>query len=294
MSPVLNTFLAVVFLITGAGAGAVMLELKGQSRDRIAGAALIRLHRILGYTFVALFSIMVVAMIRKAGAYQEEFSVRVVLHAALGLVLIPLVAAKIFIARRLRNLTDHLPLLGVILFSLAFVLNGLTAGHYLLHRTDPRYVTVSDIDQPVLNTDIGRLVLFDKCGKCHTFERVFRATKDQDGWTRTVNRMAVIDAPNINQFDVKQVIFFLLEQQKLRQKKLGRIQAEQIGQTLVSQKCTRCHDLERVFKASKTESQWQQTLEKMVNYAGDPEYLALKEKKDIAAYLSGDRTTAPD
>ena len=294
MSPVLNTCLAVLFMLTGAGAAAVMLELKGKSGDRTKGVALIRLHRILGYTFVALFSIMVVVMIRKAGAYQEEFSVRVVFHVALGLVLIPLVAVKIFIARRLRNLTRHLTLLGVALFSLAFVLNGLTAGHYLLHRTDPRYVTVSDIDRPVLNADIGRLVLFDKCGKCHTFERIFRATKDQDGWTKTVNRMAVIDAPNINQFDVKQVIFFLLDQQEQRQKKLGYIQVEQIGKTLVSQKCTRCHSLERVFKASKTRKQWRQTLEKMINYAGDPEFLAPKEKEDIAAYLSENRTAAPD
>lgn len=294
MSPVLNTCLAVLFLLTGAGAGAIMLELKGQSRDRIGGLALIRLHRILGYTFVALFSVMVVLMIRKAGAYQEEFSVRVIFHVALALALIPLVAVKIFIVRRLRNLSNHLALLGIALFSLAFVLNGLTAGHYLLHRTDPRYITVSDIDEPVLDTDIGRLVLFDKCGKCHTFERIFRAAKDQDGWTKTVNRMAVLDAPDINQFDVKQVIFFLLDLQRQRQEKLGRIQAEEIGKTLVSQKCTRCHNLERVFKASKTKNQWRQTLQKMTNYAGDPEFLGAKEKEDIAAYLSENRTAAPD
>ena len=88
MSPVLNTCMAVLFLLTGAGAGAIMLELKGKSRDRAGGAALVRLHRILGYTFVALFSFMTVLMIRKAGAYQEELSVRVVCHVALGLVLI--------------------------------------------------------------------------------------------------------------------------------------------------------------------------------------------------------------
>ena len=73
MSPVLNTCLAVWFMLTGAGAAAVMLELKGKSGDRTKGVALIRLHRILGYTFVALFSIMVVVMIRKAGATVASF-----------------------------------------------------------------------------------------------------------------------------------------------------------------------------------------------------------------------------
>jgi mono/diheme cytochrome c family protein len=286
MSPLLNSTLAVLFLLLGAGAVAIMLELKGNPKDRTVNTRLIWTHRLLGYGFVALFVFMVLVMVRKAGAYQQELSVRAVVHAALGLLLVPLVAIKIFIVRRQRALTQYLAPLGVTLFSMAFVLSGLTAGHYLLHQSDPRYITVSDIDRPVLNAEIGRAVLFNKCGKCHTFERVFRATKDQDGWTKTINRMAVIDAPNINDFDVKQIIYFLLEQQKQREAKLGMKLSQQIGQTLVSQKCSLCHNLDRVFKASKSKDQWYQTVKKMTAYSGDPKFLSAKEMENIITYLA--------
>ncbi len=292
MNPPLNSCLAVLFLLIGAGAVAVMLELKGSPRDRSLNSKLIGLHRIMGYGFVAVFVFMVVVMIQKAGAYQEELSVRVVVHVALGLVLLPLVAVKILLVRRQHALTGHLAVLGVALFCIAFVLNGLTAGHYLLHQSDLRYITVTDIDEPVLRADIGQAVLFKKCGKCHTFERVFRATKTQEGWTQTVNRMAVLDAPNINAFDVKQVIFFLMEQQTQRQEKLGQKKTEEIGKTLVGQKCSRCHDLDRVFKAVKSKAQWQQTVARMALFAGDPKFLTAKEKEDIIAYLSGRKVSA--
>jgi len=292
MSPLLDSCLAVIFLLLGAGAVIIMLELKGNPKDRPNNFILVRLHRLLGYGFVALFAFMVVLMIRKAGAYQEEFSVRVIAHVALGLVLVPLVAVKVFVVRRQKALTHHLAPLGVALFSIAFVLSALTAGHYLLHQSDLRYITLTDVDESVLDPAIGRAVLFDKCGKCHTFERIFRAVKDQEGWTRTVNRMAVIDAPNINDFDVKQVIFFLLAQQKRRQEKLGWKQAEQIGKDLVSRKCSRCHNLDRVFKADKTKDQWQQTVEKMVTYSGDDTFLSGNEKESIINYLAGRKLQA--
>lgn len=286
MSPMINSSLSVLFLLLGAGAVAIMLELKGNPKDRFINTRLVWAHRLLGYGFVALFVFMLFVMIRKAGTYQQELAVRSVLHVALGLLLVPLVAVKIYIARRQKALTRHLTLLGVALFSIAFVLSGLTAGHYLLHQSDPRYITVSDIDKPVLNTEIGRAVLFDKCGKCHTFERIFRSTKDQEGWTRTINRMAVIDAPNINDFDIKQIIFFLLDQQKQREEKLGRKRSRQIGQTLVSRKCSMCHNLDRVFKASKSKDQWQQTVRKMMAYSGDPKFLSTREIEEIITFLS--------
>ncbi len=52
----------------------------------------------------------------------------------------------------------------------------------------------------ILDENTGRYFVFKRCGKCHTFERVFRSFKNKDGWSQTVNRMARIDIPNIRPF----------------------------------------------------------------------------------------------
>ena len=116
-------------------------------------------------------------------------------------------------------------------------------------------------------------------------ERVYRSFKSMEGWTKTVNRMAVIDTPNIRGFDVKQIIFFLIKQQEER-KGLDRQEIErEIGKTLISQKCSGCHDLDRIIEAVKSEDEWRITLERMVENADDPQFLTDKEKKEIIANL---------
>jgi len=53
-----------------------------------------------------------------------------------------------------------------------------------------------------------------KCSKCHSLERVYRAFKSDESWAKTINKMALLDSPNITSFDVKQVLNFLRAQQK--------------------------------------------------------------------------------
>ena len=287
MNPSLNSILALAFLLVGAAAIFLMLELKGNPKDRAINKRLVWMHRVFGYLFVVIFIFMLFLMVKKTAAFQEEFSARAVLHMALAIAIVPLLAIKLLIVRRHRRLSSELLGFGVSIFLFAFVLSGLTAGYYFLNSSDLRYTILSDHDQDMLDESIGREILFSKCGKCHTLEKVFRQFKSREGWTANVNRMALIDAPNISDFDVKQIIYYLEKQQGVRtDSEALKVDAE-IGKTLVGRKCSSCHNLEQVFGVAKTVDEWTATVEEMAGYSGDPNFLTDGEKSTIIEFLSG-------
>jgi len=286
MNPLINSILGVIFLVVGAKAVGIMIHLKGAAKDRIHGNTLIWAHRLFGYLFVLIYAFMVYTMIVRLSGYQEELSPRGILHVVFALVLIPLLAVKIAIARKYRLLTSRLFFVGLTVFIMAFLLNAISAGHYFLYRGAIRLVAISSLDKVTMDEDIGRQLVVRKCVKCHTLERVFRSFKDEEGWTRTVNRMAVIDAPNIRDYDAKQIIFFLLKQQEKRTGEDLAMVEEEIGKTLVDKKCSVCHNLERVYQATKPEAEWQATVQRMIKNAKNPNFLTEKETDEIVKYLS--------
>ena len=55
------------------------------------------------------------------------------------------------------------------------------------------------------------------------------------------------------------------------------------GQSLVEERCTRCHDLARVTNTQKTEEEWQATVERMVSKGAD---LSPAEQEAVIKYLA--------
>jgi hypothetical protein len=55
--------------------------------------------------------------------------------------------------------------------------------------------------------------------------------------------------------------------------------------TILEQKCTICHNLDRVRKADKTEAQWTATIERMVKYTNNPQHLSEVEKAHLITLL---------
>lgn len=286
MNPLINAFLGVLFMLIGAVAAFIMIHLKGRSKDQIHGNTLVRGHRILGYTFIALYVLMVVTMIIRISYYQDELSPRSIFHVILALSLIPLLGVKLLVAKKYKLLTSRLFFLGMTIFLFAFLLNAISAGHYYLYKGAVREVTISSIDRETMNEDIGRQLVVKKCSKCHTLERIFRSFKDEEGWTRTVNHMALIDTPNIRDYDAKQIIFFLVKQQENRMGEKEDLVEEKIGRTLLDKKCTLCHDLDRIYQAQKSEKEWLATVERMKQHARDSNFLNEKETKNIVDFLS--------
>ena len=286
MNPLSVSVLAALFVFIGGVTVLIMLEMTGRARDNAEKTGLIMTHRVLGYLFLSLFVFILFFMIRKVSGFQEELTSRAVIHIVLALALIPLLLIKVLVVRRLPQLSAKLPLLGITIFVFSFGLTGITAGYYVLHRSNLTYTTLSAHDNDVLDIELGKAVVNRKCSKCHSLERVYRAYKSDDGWAGTVNKMALLDSPNITSFDVKQALNYLVEQQKERQAKRPADLENDIGKSLVSRKCSVCHNLDRVFGARKNIKQWTSTVGRMVTTMDDLDFLSEQEKTDIIAFLS--------
>jgi hypothetical protein len=98
--------------------------------------------------------------------------------------------------------------------------------------------------------------------------------------------MASMDEFNIRDFDIKQIIHFLLNQQEKRY--AGKVSEEKlgIGKKLLYQKCTLCHGLERIYNAPKTKEAWMITVNRMIDTVGDKKFLMEDEKEQIINYLA--------
>ncbi|MCI5223680.1 MAG: hypothetical protein D3924_13670 [Candidatus Electrothrix sp. AR4] len=229
---------------------------------------------------------MLVFMVVKAGGLQEELPARAMIHIILALLLIPLIMIKVVIARRHAQLSTKLILLGMAIFGLSFGLTGITAGYYALHRSDIKYAALADVDEDILSVELGQKITNRKCSKCHSLERVYQSYKSDVAWTQTIHKMAELDYPNITNFDVNQIVGYLVQQQQKRQGEVEEKLEAKIGKSLVNQKCTPCHNLDRVFGAKKNKQEWTDTVERMMEINGEVDYLSEKEKKNIVIFLS--------
>jgi mono/diheme cytochrome c family protein len=229
---------------------------------------------------------MLVFMVIKAGGFQEELPARAMIHIILALLLVPLIMIKVVIARRHAQLSTKLIMLGLAIFGLSFGLTGITAGYYALHRSDYKYAVLSDVDDEILNVEIGQKITNRKCSKCHSLERVYQSYKSDIAWTHTIHKMAELDYPNITNFDVKQIVGYLVQQQQKRQGEEKDKLRMEIGRSLVSRKCSVCHNLDRIFGAKKNRQEWTETVSRMTETNGDAEFLSVQEGEDIIYFLT--------
>ena len=285
MQPHFSSILATLLVVIGGVTVLIMLEMTGKVRDTPRRKSWILVHRILGYLFLVLFASMLVFMVIKAGGFQEELPARAMIHVILALLLVPLIMIKVVIARRHAQLSTKLIILGLAIFGLSFGLTGITAGYYTLHRSNYRYTMLSDVDDEILNVEIGQKITNRKCNKCHSLERVYQSYKSDVAWTYTIHKMAELDYPNITNFDIKQIVGYLVQQQQKRQGEEEEKLRMEIGRSLVKQKCSLCHNLDRIFGAKKNQQEWTETVNRMTRTNGEADYLSEQEAEDIVYFL---------
>src|SRR6266478_1153676 len=87
----------------------------------------------------------------------------------------PLLFVKVLVARYYKSYYSFLLPIGLVIFVLAFVLIGITAGPYLAHQTRMQTVSLAAIDLPPAAIDINfaAATMEKRCSKCHTLDRVF-------------------------------------------------------------------------------------------------------------------------
>jgi ferredoxin-NADP reductase len=89
------------------------------------GKSAIRVHRTAGYLFIAIYAVMFYYMALRLRAMPEELSPSVVVHISLALLLLPLLIAKVMVARYQKALSGVLRALGIAIFAISFTLVGL-------------------------------------------------------------------------------------------------------------------------------------------------------------------------
>ncbi len=288
----LSTAFGVSFALVGGATVWLMLQATARMKQKGASARLIQAHRAGGYIFIALFGLMTYYMIRRLADMHGEASALPLVHMLLAVVLVPLIFVKVLIARYYKAAfySALLPL-GLIIYSIGFVLVAITAGPYLLRRATVEDIPLESVAMGTqkIDVDAAQLLTQDRCVKCHNLDRVFGARKDARGWLDTVNRMRSYPGSSISADDGRTIIAYLVSRVGVDD---STPQGEDlVGKSLVDSRCDKCHDLQQVYRSVKTPDEWKTTVARMQTYAPAGHFKP-GEPEQIVAYLSA--TLTPD
>src|SRR5262245_34016123 len=122
--------LGAIFVLLAAACVWLILESTSRGSSRERSGCFIAAHRFAGYTFIALFCVMVYYMGSRLRS-DAPTSGSATIHLTLALVLAPLIFLKVLLARRYRTQSAVLMPLGGLIFVLSFVIVSITAWPYL-------------------------------------------------------------------------------------------------------------------------------------------------------------------
>jgi mono/diheme cytochrome c family protein len=175
-----------------------------------------RIHRLTGYAFLAIYVFLMAQMLPRIWHYQIELPPRTVMHLTLGLAIGIILIVKISIVRFFKHLEGTLvPALGVTMVICTVLLVGLSVPfvfkeQYLSQQAFGSVLSKDNLERlktllpragfpKEANVDklasthgleTGRRVLLSKCVQCHDLRTVLVKPKPPDVWLQTVNRMA--------------------------------------------------------------------------------------------------------
>ena len=105
----------------------LMLRATRPSQSSEGRACLLRLHRLGGYLFLALFSVMFFYMNLRVLGVRHGLPIAITVHSALAFLLVPLLLVKVLIARHHKQYAGALLALGLAIFALSFLLVSITS-----------------------------------------------------------------------------------------------------------------------------------------------------------------------
>jgi hypothetical protein len=221
MNLITSAIMGVIFLGVSVAATFLMYYLWGfpfdkATRTSSAPRSLMRLHRILGYTYGAIYIFMMTHMVPRMWQYQVELPPRTVAHLVLGFLIGILLLLKIAIMRFFRHFEEWMPTLGTLLFVCTVLLLGLSLpaayreGRLAsssvggsVYSAENRKRIAALLPQAGLPTGVslvelstesglrtGRAVLMDKCVRCHDLKTILARPRTPADWVTTVGRMA--------------------------------------------------------------------------------------------------------
>lgn len=219
MSTLTNAVLGIAFLAVGLAATLLMYHLWGYPYDKekhksSAPRWLMRVHRVLGLVYAAIYVVLMWQMVPRLLAYQIELPARTVVHMVMGMTIGVILVLKIVIVRWCKHLEgDLVPMLGTAMLICTFVLVGLSvpfAFHAVRAQGPNDPLSPASVERvarflpeagfpadlkaerfaSVEGLKRGRGVLLGKCVQCHDLRTVLVKPKTPAAWAQTVERMA--------------------------------------------------------------------------------------------------------
>jgi ferredoxin-NADP reductase len=127
LSLIASVALGILFVAIAGTNVWLMLRASSTSQSPSRRANFLRLHRLGGYLFLSLFSVMFFYMNLRVFGVKHGLPLAVTLHTALAFLLVPLLLTKVVIARHYKRYSGTLQALGITIFVSSFLLVSLTA-----------------------------------------------------------------------------------------------------------------------------------------------------------------------
>ncbi len=172
-----KSILAIFFLLAGLVAVLCMMALMGRAERKISAVFLRRMHKIAGAVFTILLLIISYFCIKYVAMMGDQLSLRAVLHGALAAGLFIVLALKISIVQFYKEFIRYVPVLGMTVFCLAFVVFCTSAGFFFLSFCQLAEAEKPEAEkQPIEigtagDAQKGKLLFENKCSFCHYADR---------------------------------------------------------------------------------------------------------------------------
>lgn len=167
----IKSILAIFFLIAGLIAVICMLTLMGKTERKISAQLLRKMHRVAGFVFTGLLLLISYFCIKYWAMAGDQLSTRAVLHGFLSLSLIIIFILKISIVQYYKQFLRFVPVMGMVVFILSFVVFSTSAGFFFLRTLFAKPESL-EISEPYLtplpvSTERGAALFNSKCISCH-------------------------------------------------------------------------------------------------------------------------------
>jgi glycine betaine catabolism B len=143
LSPIASVSLGILFVAIAGTNVWSMLRASSTSQSPNRRPNFLRLHRLGGYLFLSLFSVMSFYMNLRVLGVKHGLTLAVTLHTALAFLLVPLLLAKVLIARHYGRYYGTLLALGITIFVSSFLLVSITAFPVLWSAMQIDYVPLA-------------------------------------------------------------------------------------------------------------------------------------------------------
>jgi cytochrome c2 len=169
-----KSILASILVVLGIVATLTMFSLMGRVERKISAKNLKNIHRIAGFLFFILVLIISYFCIKYWVMIGDQTSIRAALHSVFALGLLILLIIKILIVQFYRQLLKYVPVMGMTIISLAFIVFCTSAGYYFLRTICVGLPAQSEkssmVESPEPNMNQGSQLYKNLCAACHSID----------------------------------------------------------------------------------------------------------------------------